>query len=186
MGRIFHVATQGDWQAGLRAGQYTTSTRGRTLAEEGFIHASRADQWQQVRERHFADVTEPLVLLVIDTDRLEAPVIAESVSDSEETFPHVYGPLNLNAVVQAVPLAADRPDVSGGDTFGSVFLEEVFRNAALGLLLLVLAVIGVLAGGQVDPDWGPWAGLVAGLGCGFGTILVANARRRRQPGPDTP
>ena len=45
------------------AGGYTTSTRGRTLAEEGFIHAVRADQWQGVRERYYADVDEPLVLL---------------------------------------------------------------------------------------------------------------------------
>ena len=54
-------------------GAYTTSTYGVTLEQEGFIHASRADQWEAVRERFYADVDEPLVLLEIDTDLLDVP-----------------------------------------------------------------------------------------------------------------
>ena len=89
---VFHLATAADWSAAIATGRYTTSTRGRTLAEEGFIHASRADQWQAVRRRWYADVTEPLVLLVIDTDLLDAPVVEEeAVAGSGETFPHLYG-----------------------------------------------------------------------------------------------
>ena len=53
-GRIFHIATVADWEAAQRSGSYTTSTLGRTLVEEGFIHASRADQWQGVRQRSTA------------------------------------------------------------------------------------------------------------------------------------
>ena len=60
---------------GHRTGAYTTSTRGGTLAEEGFIHASRADQWEGVA--YYADVTEPLLLLEIDTDLLDVPVMEE-------------------------------------------------------------------------------------------------------------
>jgi uncharacterized protein (DUF952 family) len=105
--RIFHVATLADWTAAQAAGRYTTSTRGRTLAEEGFIHASRADQWQGVRNRFYADVTEPLVLLVIETDLLSAPVVEEHVGDDdgEETFPHVYGAIEPAAVTRVLPLA---------------------------------------------------------------------------------
>ena len=72
--RIFHLATKADWAAAQASGAYTTSTYGVTLAEEGFIHASRADQWEGVRERYYADVEEPLVLLEIDTDLLDVPV----------------------------------------------------------------------------------------------------------------
>ena len=104
MTRIYHLATAADWQAAQVSGRYTTSTRGRTLAEEGFLHASRADQWQGVRERYYADLTEPLVLLVIETGRLDVPVLEEAVPGSAETYPHVYGPLDPGAVVEVVPL----------------------------------------------------------------------------------
>lgn len=97
---IFHLALAADWEAARAVGAYAVSTLGRTLAEEGFIHASRADQWTAVRERFYADVVEPLVLLVIDPERLQAEVRVEAVPDSDETFPHVYGPINVGAVVE--------------------------------------------------------------------------------------
>ena len=97
--RIFHLATLADWEAAQEAGRYTTSTLGRTLEQEGFIHASRADQWEGVRAAFYADVTEPLVLLEVDTDLLGVPVVEEPVPDSDQTFPHVYGPLDVAAVV---------------------------------------------------------------------------------------
>lgn len=99
--RIYHLALARDWAEAQVAGEYAVSTLGRALAEEGFIHASREDQWRGVRERFYSDVTEPLVLLVIDPDRLHAEVREEEVPGSDETFPHLYGPINLDAVVEA-------------------------------------------------------------------------------------
>ena len=94
---IFHIATVADWDAARRDGSYTTSTRGRTLAEEGFIHASRREQVQLVFDRYYADAGEPLVLLVVDPDLLRAEVRVEAVGD--DTYPHVYGPIDPVAVV---------------------------------------------------------------------------------------
>ena len=105
MSRIFHLATAADWEAARASGRYTTSTRAVGLAEEGFIHASHEHQWQGVRERFYADVGEPLVLLEIETDRLDVPVVEEAVPDGGETYPHVYGVLDPAAVVRVVPLA---------------------------------------------------------------------------------
>jgi uncharacterized protein (DUF952 family) len=100
--RIFHIATQADWDAALATGAYTTSTHGVTLADEGFIHASRDDQWEGVRERYYSDVAEPLVLLEIDTDLLDVPWVEEPPAPGvDETFPHIYGPLKPEAVVRA-------------------------------------------------------------------------------------
>ena len=82
---------------GAATGAYTTSTRGRTLEQEGFLHASRADQVEGVRSRYYADVEEPLVLLTIDTDRLSSPWQVDEVGD--DSYPHIYGPLNPDAVV---------------------------------------------------------------------------------------
>ena len=103
--KIFHIALRSEWDQAKQTGSYTTSTRGRTLAEEGFIHASRADQVQGVRDAFYADVVDPLVLLVIDTERLTAPVVEESPAEGvDETFPHVYGAINADAVIEVQPL----------------------------------------------------------------------------------
>ena len=106
MPTIFHLALASEWAQAQATGSYTTSTRGRTLAEEGFIHASRADQWTGVRDRFYADVTEPLVLLQIDTDLLDVPVVEEPPAPGvPETFPHIYGRLSPAAVVRATPIS---------------------------------------------------------------------------------
>lgn len=103
--RIFHIATLADWTDAQASGAYTTSTVGVTLEEEGFLHASRADQWEGVRARYYADFTEPLVLLEIDTDLLDVPVVEEPPAPGvTETFPHVYGALDPAAVVAVTPL----------------------------------------------------------------------------------
>jgi uncharacterized protein (DUF952 family) len=99
--QIHHIATAADWAQAQERGEYTTSTLGRTLAEEGYIHASRADQVDGVFAGFYADVTEPLVLLTIDTDLLGVPVVEESPAPGvEETFPHVYGAIPVAAVLE--------------------------------------------------------------------------------------
>jgi uncharacterized protein (DUF952 family) len=99
--RLFHLALRRDWESARESevGDYRVSTRGRTLAEEGFLHASYAHQWQGVRDAYYADVTEPLVLLEVDPARLDVPVVEEAPAGGAEAFPHVYGPLPVAAVV---------------------------------------------------------------------------------------
>ncbi|MDF8263466.1 DUF952 domain-containing protein [Luteipulveratus flavus] len=105
MSRIYHLAEPQDWDAARAAGAYEISTRGRTLAQEGFIHASEDTQWQTVRSRFYADVEGPLLLLEIDTDRLTAPLVREPAAEAGgELFPHIHGPLNTDAVVAVHPL----------------------------------------------------------------------------------
>jgi uncharacterized protein (DUF952 family) len=93
--RIYHVASRNDWEQALRSGVYTTSTRGRTLEQEGFLHAARADQLGGVLDRFYAGVE-------IDTDLLDVTWREDHVG--EETFPHVYGPLSTSAVVHVRPV----------------------------------------------------------------------------------
>jgi uncharacterized protein (DUF952 family) len=100
---VFHVATLADWTEAQESGGYTTSTRGVTLEQEGFLHASRADQVGDVYDRYYADADEPLVLLTVDTDLLEVPWREDPVGD--DTFPHIYGPLAPAAVVEVRPLS---------------------------------------------------------------------------------
>ncbi|MEO9151073.1 MAG: DUF952 domain-containing protein [Lapillicoccus sp.] len=97
---IYHLAEPADWDAARSAGTYDVSTRGRTLAQEGFIHCSDAAQWPVVRRSFYADVRTELVLLEIDPDRLASAVVREIGNPATgEQFPHVYGPIALEAVV---------------------------------------------------------------------------------------
>ena len=97
--RIFHLALASDWAAALDSGDYRISTLGRTLEQEGLIHASREDQWRATKQRFYADVPEPLVLLEIDPARLTSELRVEEVPEAGDSFPHIYGPVNLDAVV---------------------------------------------------------------------------------------
>jgi uncharacterized protein (DUF952 family) len=103
-GLIYHCSLLSDWEAATAAGEYTVSTRGRTLAQEGFLHSSYASQVEGVLQRFYADLTAPMVLLVIDPDRLSVPVVPESPPGVQEKFPHIYGPLDPGAVTDVVGL----------------------------------------------------------------------------------
>jgi glutathione S-transferase len=99
---IYHAALPEDWEAALVAGTYEVSTRGMTLAAVGFIHAAYAGQVEGVANRYYGDLDE-LVLLGIDRDALDSPVIDESPTGdpADERFPHIYGPVPVDAVVDA-------------------------------------------------------------------------------------
>ncbi len=142
--RIFHIATAADWRRTLETGSYTTSTVGRTLEEEGFIHASRRDQVQGVFDRYYAGLGEHLVLLTIDPARLtEAEVRVEAVGD--DSYPHVYGSINRSAVVDVVPL--DRR--GGAETLMSLWLKGMAVRMGIALAVMVVIAVVVLALQQV-------------------------------------
>jgi uncharacterized protein (DUF952 family) len=103
--RIYHIAVRADWERALADGAYTRSTVDKTLAEEGFIHASQASQVARTANTYYRDVPGDLVLLVIDPARVGAEVRYEDVPGAELPFPHIYGPLNVDAVLAVVPLA---------------------------------------------------------------------------------
>ncbi len=100
---LLHITTEAAWQAAQQQGMY----RGDTLDTAGFIHASFAHQVLGVAQRFYRHVPD-LVLLVIDPARVDADVRYEKGThegaDDVEQFPHIYGPLNLDAVVTVAPL----------------------------------------------------------------------------------
>jgi uncharacterized protein (DUF952 family) len=99
MPEILHVTTPETWEQAQRQGEYL----GDTLATEGFMHCCLPGQLSGVVSRYFKDQTG-LVVLRIDSEKLKPPLKWESPPGSDETFPHVYGPLNLDAVVGVVTL----------------------------------------------------------------------------------
>jgi uncharacterized protein (DUF952 family) len=104
---IYHIALESDWESAIESGEYRISTLGRTLDDEGFIHAAYGNQVRGVAEAFYPDVPEPLVLLTIDERRLTVPLQVDAVPGRADGYPHVYGPLDVAAVVTATPLLRD-------------------------------------------------------------------------------
>jgi uncharacterized protein (DUF952 family) len=100
---IFHITDTATWATSQLQGTHTGSTRGVDLAEEGYIHCSTAQQWPGVIERYYVDVPD-ILLLHVDEERLTSPLVYEQLAGAPDTFPHIYGPLNLDAVVSVEPL----------------------------------------------------------------------------------
>ena len=105
MSRVLHIALADEWAKAVAEGRYEMSTRGVTLAQEGFIHCSSAQQWPVVRRSFYADFPNPLLLLEIDENRLAEPAVHEVGNpETGETFPHLYAALDPAAVVRVTEL----------------------------------------------------------------------------------
>ncbi|MBO0822493.1 MAG: DUF952 domain-containing protein [Actinobacteria bacterium] len=106
---LFHLADRGEWLAAVETGEYRVSTRGMTLAEQGYIHCSLRHQLRDVAEQFYADA-EDLVVLVIDPARVPVPIRYEPPVPGAEEFPHVYGPLPVAAVSRVIPVSREGDD----------------------------------------------------------------------------
>lgn len=93
---ILHVTSRVAWSAGQAGGKYSADS----LADEGFIHCSKADQILRVAEDFYRG-QRGLVLLLIDPGRLTSKLRWVPGTDlASELFPHIYGPINLAAVLE--------------------------------------------------------------------------------------
>ncbi len=99
MAEIYHVTTAGAWEQAKASGAYESPS----LKLEGFIHCSETRQVQGVLDRYFSGIPD-LVKLVIDTDLLTSRYIQEWSPSVQDTFPHIYGPINLSAVTDVIAL----------------------------------------------------------------------------------
>jgi uncharacterized protein (DUF952 family) len=92
---IYHITTQPGWDAALKAGAYTAPS----LQSEGFIHCCEKGQIEGVPDRYFKGKTG-LVFLSIDTEKLQSKLVNEWSPAGQDTFPHIYGPINPDAVIK--------------------------------------------------------------------------------------
>lgn len=90
---IFHITTEPEWIAAKAAGQYESAS----LKEEGFIHCSQLHQIPDVLQRYF-EGKKQLLKLSIDTSKLKSQLIYEWSPSNAATYPHVYGPINIDAI----------------------------------------------------------------------------------------
>ena len=96
---IYHVTTAANWNEAKQQGYYEHPS----LKAEGFIHCSQDHQVAGVLERYFHGQSD-LVKLVIDTDKLTSKFVFDWSPSTADTFPHIYGTLNTDAVVDFITL----------------------------------------------------------------------------------
>lgn len=96
---IYHITTKNEWQKAVEQGFYEAAS----LHTEGFIHTSKEDQVAGVLERYYKNQTG-LIKLHIDESKLTAPLKYEHAPSINEIFPHIYGRLNIDAVVNTEAL----------------------------------------------------------------------------------
>ena len=109
---IYHITSRAAWNEARERGDY----RAESLETEGFIHCSTETQVVPVAEKYYKGQND-LFLLVIEPSLLSSDLKWEPPSGGApppgvaegELFPHVYGPINLQAVVQVIDLESN-PD----------------------------------------------------------------------------
>lgn len=105
---IVHISSRKAWIEATHAGEYVAPS----LKSEGFIHCSTYVQILPVAEKYYKGQTG-LVLLVIDPARLNSGLKWEPPAEGApppgvpagDAFPHIYGPINLEAVVEVLDFA---------------------------------------------------------------------------------
>ena len=93
MATIFHITNRELWRRSIPRGQYTPES----LRAEGFIHCSTREQVLAVANTRFTG-QDGLVLLSIDTSDVMSVIQYDTAPGFDEPFPHIYGPLNHDAV----------------------------------------------------------------------------------------
>ena len=91
---IYHIVTKERWAEFENKPGYVSET----LDTEGFIHCSRKEQVTGVLSRFYVGVKD-LLLMEIDEAKLTSPLLYETATDTEDTYPHIYGPINQEAIL---------------------------------------------------------------------------------------
>jgi uncharacterized protein (DUF952 family) len=97
----YHLVQRAEWEATDAAAPYTPVG----FEREGFVHCTDgAEEVAATANRFFADLKDDLMVLVLDRDRLNAPV---RYDDPRQIYPHIYGPVDRDAIVEALLMSRD-------------------------------------------------------------------------------
>lgn len=98
---IYHIISMSDWQQAQTRGSHHAAS----LDSEGFIHCSTREHILWAANQHYSGVKD-LRLLAIDPQKIKANWRFDPVP-TIGMFPHIYGELNLDAVIRSEPLVSD-------------------------------------------------------------------------------
>lgn len=99
---ILHMLTRTDWEAAQTKGIYQPPS----LTEEGFIHCSQPEMIVTVANGLYLGQKD-MIILVIDPEMLVAPLIYEDCYETGHAFPHIYGPITPDVVLNVIDFPCD-------------------------------------------------------------------------------
>ncbi len=94
---IYHITSRSEWNQARLVQVYMADS----LNTQGFIHCSTREQILGTANAYFKGKKD-LVILCIESDRVQAPIKYENSEEEARSFPHIYGPLNIKAVLYAI------------------------------------------------------------------------------------
>lgn len=94
---LFHITSLAEWKEAKNVGEYQPEG----FARENFIHCSYRHQLLTVANRFYRGQNE-LVVLLIDSSKINDSVIEENLEGGTELYPHLYGVLSIEAVSNAI------------------------------------------------------------------------------------
>lgn len=108
MAIIHHIAKQSDWEKEFPDGSYQPPS----LAADGFIHCSKVDQTVGTADLYYKGQTDLLILCIDESKTIgqvkyEGPTEGPAGNREDQLFPHLYGSLNRDAVIDAVPFPCE-------------------------------------------------------------------------------
>lgn len=111
---LFHITTKDNWKEYKTNGNYEP----KTLESEGFIKCSSGNQLEDTANRIFSDKDE-ILLLVIDVSLVREDIKYEEDEDTGKKYPHIYGPLSTNAIIDKIAIQAEE-----NGTFNIAFTSD--------------------------------------------------------------
>lgn len=114
-GTIYHLAEPGCWLSQLDSDEYLPDE----FDKDGFIHTSHLEQVRETYERYYSG--KEMLLLSINSNYLKEKLLYEEAPSRNESFPHIYGPLNKESVLDifVVKSISDTPLLIDGKTGAS-------------------------------------------------------------------
>ena len=117
---ILHMLNRNDWEVAKQNGIY----RPESLAEEGFIHCAQPEMIIMVANGLYIG-QQDMIILVIDAEKISAPLIYEDCYETGHAFPHIYGTITPDAVTQIIDFPCDE---NGEFTLPAEIADQLEQN----------------------------------------------------------
>ena len=100
-GVTYHLVPKQVWEKQREQSEYLPEA----FSQDGFIHCTNGlEELVNVGNRYYTSDERPFLVLILDVSKIQAPV---RYDDPDEIYPHIYGPLNTDAVVGTLEVRRD-------------------------------------------------------------------------------